>query len=91
MQESIKGHLIYIKPTFYGTEPADVYNYAQSCTDFPHETTADQFFSESQFESYRRLGEHIFDEIIRIGGHVPFDQLHTAAKKYVETVTKKKS
>jgi hypothetical protein len=23
---------------------------------FPHESTADQFFSESQFESYRRLG-----------------------------------
>jgi len=26
---------------------------------FPHETTADQFFSEDQFEAYRRLGRHI--------------------------------
>jgi hypothetical protein len=26
---------------------------------FPHQTTADQFFDESQFESYRRLGMHI--------------------------------
>jgi len=23
---------------------------------FPHESTGDQFFSESQFESYRKLG-----------------------------------
>jgi hypothetical protein len=27
--------------------------------DFPHESTADQFFSEDQFEGYRRLGHHV--------------------------------
>ena len=27
--------------------------------EFPHQSTADQFFSESQFESYRRLGLHV--------------------------------
>ena len=27
--------------------------------DFPHQSTADQFFEESQFESYRALGEQI--------------------------------
>ncbi len=35
---------------------------ATTCVDhpsFPHESTANQFFSESQFESYRELGEHI--------------------------------
>jgi hypothetical protein len=26
---------------------------------FPHETTADQFFDEAQFEAYRALGYHI--------------------------------
>jgi hypothetical protein len=26
---------------------------------FPHETTANQFFSEDQFESYRKLGRHV--------------------------------
>jgi hypothetical protein len=26
---------------------------------FPHETTADQWFDESQWESYRKLGEDI--------------------------------
>lgn len=57
------GVLLYIKPAFYGSEPADVYNYAKGCADFPHESTADQFFSESQFESYRALGYHTLQQI----------------------------
>ncbi|HWN43799.1 MAG TPA: hypothetical protein VNW71_16350 [Thermoanaerobaculia bacterium] len=53
------GTLIYVKPAVYESpyEPYDVYNYARSSSDFPHESTADQWFSESQFESYRILGE----------------------------------
>jgi hypothetical protein len=55
--ESRIGWLVYIKPAFYNqNEPMDVVNYATTCAAFPHETTADQFFSESQFESYRKLG-----------------------------------
>jgi hypothetical protein len=57
------GVLIYVKPTLYGNEPADVLTYAQAHTEFPHETTSDQWFSESQFESYRMLGCHIAQEI----------------------------
>jgi hypothetical protein len=59
------GTLVYIKPGLYQSEffPKDVYNYAASSPTFPHETTADQFFSESQFESYRALGRHVINEI----------------------------
>jgi hypothetical protein len=59
------GLLIYIKPGCYkdANFPRDVYNYALESTDFPHESTADQFFSESQFESYRALGRHAINEI----------------------------
>jgi hypothetical protein len=53
------GRLIYLKPGLYGGEPIDVYAYAQEHHAFPHDTTADQFFSESQFESYRALGYHV--------------------------------
>lgn len=60
---SYEGVLIYVKPAFYGDEPIDVFNYAQSSITFPHETTADQFFSESQFESYRSLGMYIADKM----------------------------
>ncbi len=57
------GTLIYVKPTLTGDEPSDVRNYVVDHPKFPHESTADQFFSESQFESYRVLGEHIATHI----------------------------
>jgi hypothetical protein len=34
---------------------------------FPHESTADQWFDESQFESYRALGYHIADKALGDG------------------------
>ncbi|MDX1996136.1 MAG: hypothetical protein SF066_00340 [Thermoanaerobaculia bacterium] len=54
-----RGILLYIKPTLTGDEPSDVAQYAQRNKVFPHETTLDQFFDEAQWESYRRLGEHV--------------------------------
>lgn len=51
--------LLYIKATLTGDEPADVLEYHRAHPAFPHESTADQFFDEAQWESYRRLGEHI--------------------------------
>ena len=63
------GKVIYIKPAVYMQgEPKDVYNYAKASGTFPHETTADQFFSESQFESYRMLGFHAMEEIAQATG-----------------------
>jgi hypothetical protein len=59
------GTLIYVKPAIYGDEPRDIFNYARSHETFPHESTADQFFDEPQFESHRMLGfyamESLFD------------------------------
>jgi len=59
-----EGRLIYVKPTIRGDESADVLNYERRCGDFPHESTADQWFSETQFESYRALGAHEIEKII---------------------------
>jgi len=50
------GIILYVKPGFRGDEPADILGYAAGSKDFPHETTVDQWFSESQFESCRALG-----------------------------------
>lgn len=55
----VDGTLMYIKPSLLGTEPADVLNYRKSNKDFPHQTTGDQWFDETQFESYRALGYRI--------------------------------
>jgi Patatin-like phospholipase len=63
------GTLLYIKPSLRGRDtngevlPYDIYSYARSSADFPHESTVDQWFSESQFESYRTLGCHIVEEV----------------------------
>jgi hypothetical protein len=53
------GKLIILKPVLNGTEPPDILAYHASHPDFPHESTANQFFNESQFESYRHLGSWI--------------------------------
>jgi hypothetical protein len=58
-----KGIFVYIKASLTGDEPADVLNYQTGHETFPHQSTADQWFSESQFESYRRLGQHIVETL----------------------------
>ncbi|MGH9720699.1 MAG: hypothetical protein ACRD8O_10840, partial [Bryobacteraceae bacterium] len=55
----ITGTLFYVKSSLTGDEPEDVLEYESYQPAFPHQSTADQFFDESQFESYRRLGYHI--------------------------------
>ncbi len=51
------GKLIYIKPCLNKKLlPQDVFAYARTALSFPHLSTADQFFDEAQFESYRALG-----------------------------------
>jgi hypothetical protein len=51
--------VLYLKATLTGDEPADLLTYAALHPDFPDETTLNQFFDEPQWESYRKLGEHI--------------------------------
>jgi patatin-like phospholipase len=57
------GVLIYIKPACYGHEPRDIYEYFKRSPLFPHESTVDQFFTESQFESYRMLGVYTMQNL----------------------------
>jgi hypothetical protein len=62
------GWLLYVKPTYQATESLDIRNYATQHPDFPHESTVDQWFSESQLESYRALGASIMEDICTAGG-----------------------
>ena len=56
------GYLVYLKPSLTGDEPQDVLEYNRRIPEFPHQTTADQWFDESQFESYRKLGMHVGEQ-----------------------------
>ena len=60
---SAEGQLLYIKLSRTGNEPAGVNYYRLKNADFPHQSTADQFFDEDQFEAYRALGEHAANDL----------------------------
>jgi len=50
------GWMLYLKLALTGAEPVFVHEYRREHPTFPHETTANQFFNEDQFEAYRALG-----------------------------------
>jgi hypothetical protein len=73
-QGAADGTLLYIKASLTGDEPMDVKSYATQHGGFPHESTADQWFNEDQFEAYRALGHHIIGKVVEPLGDR--DKLH---------------
>ncbi|HEX2164374.1 MAG TPA: patatin-like phospholipase family protein [Thermoanaerobaculia bacterium] len=72
--DAAPGFLLYVKPAIIDREPYDVTNYARRSMEFPHESTVDQWFSESQFESYRALGKNVVATVLgRPSGAAPLD------------------
>jgi hypothetical protein len=53
---AVDGRIIWIKPSVTALNAADVRQYQRANSDFPQQSTGDQWYDESQFESYRRLG-----------------------------------
>jgi hypothetical protein len=66
--DSEDGCLLYIKAGLRWDEAPDILSYALAHPEFPHESTADQWFTESQFESYRHLGATIGSAILKNAG-----------------------
>jgi hypothetical protein len=65
-----KGILLYVKSSISGDENDYIVDYKRRFPTFPHETTADQLFSEEQFEVYRALGFHAADELFQGSDYV---------------------
>lgn len=57
------GYLLYVKLSLTGNEGEFIRRYRLDQPAFPHHPTADQFFTEAQFEAYRSLGEHVGDKL----------------------------
>lgn len=57
------GYLVYLKLSLTGNEGEFLRRYKLDEPSFPHHSTADQFFSEPQFEAYRALGEHVGEKM----------------------------
>jgi hypothetical protein len=79
------GRLIYLKASITGDEAVGIRQYRDSHPSFPHETTANQFFTEDQFESYRTLGLHMVRSSFK--GNVPGDDPLLMAEKMADTLT----
>src|ERR1043166_1560808 len=59
------GYLVYIKPVVLTSDDADVTAYQAAHPAFPHESTGNQWFNESQTESYRMLGVRSVLEVFK--------------------------
>ena len=82
------GTMIYIKPGAYTDLPADIRAYAASNTAFPHDSTMNQFFKESQFESYRTLGSHVVARILGQDGGTPtMATMRRRVSRYIRAMT----
>ncbi len=66
------GLILFLKPSLSGDEPLDLWEYDMHQKDFPQESTGDQFFDEAQWESYRKLGEHIAGSMLTGGKNDAF-------------------
>jgi hypothetical protein len=64
--ESRVGVLLWIKPVVRNDDAADVRQYKLADPTFPQQSTADQWYDEIQFESYRRLGYDAAREAFQI-------------------------
>ncbi|TWA99862.1 patatin-like phospholipase family protein [Bradyrhizobium stylosanthis] len=84
------GLLLYFKSGLHGTEPMGVLSYAIAHATFPHESTLNQFFSESQFESYRALGYEIAQRAFESGGGLSADAKTGAPPTFLSIVEKLK-
>lgn len=69
-----KGILLIIKLSMTGNENELINAYRKANSDFPNQSTTDQFFDEHQFEAYRQLGAHaagsLFEEALVGEGEV---------------------
>ncbi len=59
------GKLILMKTTMVKGASTAVRGYKGKHKDFPDQSTADQFFSEEQFEAYRELGQCIAEQMVK--------------------------
>lgn len=60
-----EGILIYVKAVMLDGLSLETRGYKADHPDFPHQSTADQFFDPAQFEAYRELGNAIGEDMIR--------------------------
>jgi Patatin-like phospholipase len=62
-RQDVSTVIVLLKPRLIPQASVDVHQYAITHEPFPQEPTADQFFDEAQWESYRKLGRTITQRV----------------------------
>ena len=82
------GYLLYLKSSITGDEDEVIQQYRHANPSFPHESTADQFFGEGQFEAYRSLGQHMAKQVLKdsivSSGKLSYSELEDWFRKLYE-------
>jgi len=55
-EDGTEGTLVYVRNVMTEDVPWDVKAYHEADKSFPHNTTADQLYTDQRFEAYRELG-----------------------------------
>jgi Patatin-like phospholipase len=76
---SREGVLIYARCTLTAKAPWDVQAHHEEDPAFPHNSTADQLYTDQKFESYRALGEFVAGDAIERMGQARKGQLSASA------------
>ena len=74
------GLLVYLRPCDLANAPIDVRAYRNANETFPQESTLQEWFSESRFESYRHLGFTEMSAFGAPGAALSLEQLFAAVR-----------
>lgn len=64
--EDYEGKIVYLKTSICGDESGDVLHHVRTSPAFPQDSTLNQWFNESLFESYRKLGQIIGQQAAKV-------------------------
>ena len=62
--DGTRGDILYLKALLRENLGADIYGYWRTNPEFPNQPTANQFYGELQFDSYRELGRQLMAGIV---------------------------
>lgn len=81
------GYLLYVKSSMTGDENEFVRHYKSVNISYPHQSTADQFFDEEQFEAYRELGFHSTQRsLLTLGQAIPEEDVAPLVARVREVI-----
>ncbi|MEE9434847.1 MAG: hypothetical protein V3V15_11475 [Sphingorhabdus sp.] len=85
-------NILWFKPMLFKGLPADILSYSDVNRAFPQQTTADQFFDEAQWESYRRIGYEMIAQLFDHGDEfipsIPAFKVKTPLRKKKDSAKK---